>query len=76
MKAIQYTLYPFSSSGTDVERKVRVWTYDPYDPISWDLTDSTLKIWENSKLQLVAHNVQEAKLISDYQPPATDTEGD
>ena len=76
MNAIQYTLYPFSSSGTDVERKVRVWTYDTYDPISWDLTDSTLKIWYSGKLQLVAHNVQEAKIISDYQPTASDTEGE
>lgn len=75
MRAIQYTMHPLSSLGTDIEQEVRVWLYDNYDPISWDLTDSTLKIWYSGKLQLVAHNVQEAKIISYYQPPASDTEG-
>lgn len=76
MRAIQYTMHPLSSLGTNIEREARVWLYDNYDPIGWDLTDSTLKIWDGGKLQLVAHNVQEAKIISDYQPPATYTEGE
>lgn len=76
MNAIQYTLHPQRTLGTSIEQEVRIWTFDSYAPVSWDLTDSTLKIWDRGTIQLVAYNVQEARIISDYQPPATDTEGE